>query len=137
MMRGDLSNESPHRWMVTLDALLLDGSKVPKKKITRTWEETARNTELDILRLGKIWQAANRFGLRFELIVFGQPQAYNQALEMNMDRFGVTPIAWVSGFKDRPMLRAALPFRPDVQAIVDERSMALTWGARGIRIEDL
>jgi hypothetical protein len=137
VIRGDISNESPTRWMVTLDCLLEAGYGIPKKGLFGSWENVARNTAFNPLALGRLWRAANRYGLRFEMVIFDQPHDYCEALEANLERLGVHPIVWVNGYKNRPALASALAYRPDVKAVVDENSKALTWGSRGLRIEDL
>lgn len=137
-MRGnDISNESPTRWMVTLDALLEPGQAIPKKNFRRSWEYVARNTRFETLNLGRIWRAADHHGLRFEMAVFEQPFEYCEALESNLDRLGVHPIFAVMGYRNRATLQSALAFRPDVRGVVDSRGLAMMWGHRGMAVEDL
>lgn len=131
MIKGDISNDLVQGWMVTLDALTNGSVKVPKKSWRRNWDTVARETPIDTLNLGRLWQASNKYGLRFECVVFDQPQDYVDAIEKHLDRLGAHPITYVTGYSSRKSLLKSLPFRPDISGVVDTREHALFWGRRG------
>lgn len=135
-MHGDLDNSISHRWMVTLDGLC-DGKKMPAKRLLKSWDTVARETPIQVLNLGRLWRWAERAGVRFECVIFGQPHEYCEAIEAQLDRMGAHPIAWVSGYRDPEALQSTLSFRPDVQAVLDVRERALFWGRRGMAMGDL
>jgi hypothetical protein len=132
VIKGDISNDLVQGWMVTLDALTNGSVKMPKKTWRKSWSTVARETPIDVLNLGRLWQTSNKFGLRFECVVFEQPQEYVDALEQHLDRLGAHPITYVTGYVSRKSLLKALPFRPDIAAVVDTRENALYWGGRGL-----
>jgi hypothetical protein len=136
-MGGDIDNALVQGWMVTLEALTNDSVVVPKKRMFKSWDVVARETPIDVLNLGRLWQISNKVGLRFECVVFERPQEYVDALEKHLDRLGAHPITYVTGYVSRKALLQALPFRPDIAAVVDTKPGALFWGRRGITWSDL
>jgi hypothetical protein len=136
MLGNDISNDLVQGWAVTLEALTNGSVKVPKKRLLKSWDTVARETPIDTLNLGRLWQVSNRLGLRFECVVFEQPQEYVDALETHLDRLGAHPITYVMGYVSRKAYLQALPFRPDIAAVVDTKDNAPYWGRRGMTWSD-
>lgn len=140
MERGDLSDWSPIRWIITLDSLT-DGD-LPRPKRGRfsrpvNWQKAANELELPVLVLGKLFQFTSKVTVQFECVVFGLPQEFCDALEERLDRMGVHPLRWITSYEQREELQAMLPFRPEVQAVIDVPENALSWGHLAMTLDDL
>lgn len=133
--RGDLSNDDVPRWIITLDALTSD-YLVPEKTMFRSWNKVAQETRLDRLVSGRMYQARDRHPIVYEAAVFGLPRAYATALLERLESESWL-VRYINTYEDRRELASALPFRPDVKAVIDTPAGVLLWGARGITINEI
>lgn len=140
MLKGDIDNTPSYRWLITLEALT-DGGGVPPKKRGRlmvsidSWTARADRTVIHRDALGYLWQFTNRVHVTFELVCFGANDEYCHALQQRIDEMGVHPIRYVNPYKDRHALREELPYRPEVQAVVDTPDLAFHWGLKGMSLQ--
>lgn len=135
MQRGDLSNAIVPRWYFTLD-LLTQGHPVPAKRLWRTWDDIAAETPIERDVIAAIWILWQRTHVVCELVVFGQPEAFCEALMRRFDREG-SPLRYITPYISRPLLLDALTFMPDVQSVVDLPEYAGQWGGRGMRMDEV
>ena len=126
MERGDLSNAVTPRWMVTLD--LLTGENVPTKRRFKSWAEAASRTEVDKSIFGTLWRLSNKVSVSFEVICFDRPLEFAEALEDQFSRKGLVNLLQINCYNSPESLMSMLPFRPDVQAVLDIQSRTWFWG---------
>jgi hypothetical protein len=129
---GDISNSSPSRCLITLEVITA-GHFLPKKKPWKSWVRIAQDTHLERLVNGALWQISNRMSLIFEVVCFGLPEEFCEALLERLEEEGWL-IRYVTAYESRFALSSTLPFRPDVALVIDTNAVA--WGARGITIEE-
>lgn len=136
MQHGDIDNTPSPRWLITLEALT-GGAPVPAKKWRNTWAQIASETPIERQVLGRLWQFTDHTACRFELVTFGLPTEYTDALLQRLDEMGVHPIFLATPYEDRKALQNELAYRPDVQGVVDTREGVLWWGVRGREVVNL
>lgn len=138
MKNGDLSNLGPRRWMVVHEALL-EGIPSRKKFLEGQHAYWARDTRTRLSRtvVGGLWLLADKYGLSFECAGVFLSEGDCELLQEWLDGLANHPIIRVDPYPSREELRALLPFRPDVQTVIDTDEWALYWGGRGRRVGEV
>lgn len=136
MQHGDIANTIVPRWIITLDAMT-DGAGIPRKRLWRSWENAVAHIEWNRLAGGALWRVTDRLPVIFEMAAFTVPPEVGPLLSEALDALGVHPIRYVSVHSDRDTLRASLPYRPEVKAVIDTKEQALFWGRYGMTLGEL
>ena len=133
MIKGELDNTSPPRWLITLD-VLTDDHGIPKKQWRESLNAQVERIELNTLVKGALLQVTSPSV--FELLVFRQTLDFTLAVADRLERDG-WPIAWTSAWPTISQFQQSLAYRPEVQYIIDIPERLLMWGARGITLREV
>lgn len=128
MHRGDISNSTPVRLLVNYGFIV---NRVEERKVERKWfKDKETCTEVDVLDrvvLNKLWLLTDRIGCVLELFVPNNIDV--KELENNLESI-VNPFTSISKIGSVYDVAKTLPYRPDVQGVVDHDTSAMVYGSK-------
>jgi len=139
MYRGDISNETPPRIIVTID-VAVTSELVEAKKVLRKSEMTRKVTSLNNAQLSRLWNAAFNYGLAVELAAFedeGWVQSDVDKLMSRLDNRGGNPFNYAELYGSFHDLVGELPYRPNLKAVVDLPNRVARYGSWGLDLNNL
>jgi hypothetical protein len=139
MYRGDISNETPPRIIVTID-VAVTSELVEAKKVLRKSEMTRKVTSLNNAQLSRLWNAAFNYGLAVELAAFedeGWAQSDVDKLMSRLDNRGGNPFNYAELYGSFHDLVGELPYRPNLKAVVDLPNRVARYGSWGLDLNNL
>lgn len=139
MYRGDISNETPPRIIVTIDVVVQSEvgktrNVFGKPKLTRTV------TGLNNAPLSKLWNAAFNYGLAVELAAFEDEGWTQENVDKLMDRLdnrGGNPFNYAELYVSFHDLVNELPYRANLKAVIDLSNQVARYGSWGLDLNNL
>jgi len=131
---GDISNESPRRIVVSIDAMVV---RHPVIHRTLGIPYADEEYEWDRLMLNRLWQFTNRTPLMVEMAVFGMSPEVCMYVSHSLEETGTNPVNFVNNYTDRQQLVDSLAFRPDVLGVIDLPEFQMMYGLRGMGSEHM
>jgi hypothetical protein len=135
MKNGDISNEVPPRFVVTLD--VVSTSETVTKKVLGVKRKSETTFTWDMRALAALWRFSENVGVTYELASFGFDQAYMDDAFDSLTNRGTNPFNYVVAYSDVQELVDELPFRRDVRGVVDVPERLARYGSWGIDMEYL
>lgn len=139
MRGGDISNETPPRIIVTLDAVV-DFRDDEVKRAFRKGETVRVITQLKNAELSKLWNASFTYGLAVELVAFeadGWTQEHLNTVMNRLDNRGGNPFNYTELFSSFHDLVSELPYRPNLKAVIDLPNQVARYGSWGLELLNL
>lgn len=123
---------------------MIDGVATITKQTTRKGffgkENNTFDVEFDLAKLSQLWNASNKFGLGVELVAYGEDgwsQTDLDALLDKLDRRGLNPFNYAEVYETIYEFLSFLPYRPNLQGVIDRPDRILRYGSYGINIDTL
>lgn len=121
MKNGDLSNVSPPRVLVNLEAVLK--RTVEMRKMLGIFDRPRQATEYDVQVLNTLWRYRDRVGVSLELFVCTDDQEWDRdvmvEVEDQIDKYGTNPFNYFTTYRTFGELSAILPYRNEVLGVFD------------------
>jgi hypothetical protein len=138
LIRGDISNETPPRIIVTID-VVVDSEQEESRKLFRV-ELTRKVKSLRNPELSRLWNASFNYGLAVELAAFEEDGWSQQDLDRLMTRLdnrGGNPFNYSELFPSFHDLVSELPYRPNLKAVIDTPNQVARYGSWGLDLANL
>jgi len=139
LIKGDISNETARRLVVVIDAVAEIEREVSRKGFF-TREDVKLNVSFNLGSLSHLWNVSNKYGLGVELIAFGEDGWQQSDLDSQLeklDRRGLNPFNYAEVYPTISEFISFLPYRPNLQGVVDKPERRLRYGSYGINLETL
>lgn len=135
MQRGDISNEVPKRILVTIDTFT-DKFEMTTKSF-KLFNKTTVKKNFNRGILSKIYMVASTSFYTFELVSFDMSEDDLLLSFNNLEKEGTNPFRYCTAYESVKDLVSALPYRPEVLAVVDMPSRKLQFGHWGMDFTEL
>lgn len=138
MINGDISNDSPPRIIVLVD-VIANSEIVETKKLLRSTTER-KITSLNNLALSQLWNLSFKFGMSVELAGFedeGWDQEHLDKLMDKLDRRGGSPFNYAEMYENIDFFIGDLPYRNNLQGVVDLPSRVGRYGSWGLSLDSM
>lgn len=139
MIKGDISNETPPRIIVTIDVVVQSEVETAKNVFGKP-KLRRKVTSLNNAQLSKLWNAAFKFGLAVELAAFhadGWSQEDVDKLMTRLDNRGGNPFNYAELYDSFHDLVDELPYRANLKAVIDLSGQVARYGSWGLDLERL
>ena len=145
MMNGDISNATPPRIIVVVDAvvefvtILEDDTSALRKLFTKTPAQ-AKKVKWNNTALSHLWRVADNFGLSVELAAFADDGWVEADLTKVMDKLdarGGNPFNYSQVYDDFHELVGELPYRGNLKGVIDAPGRAARYGSWGLELYSL
>lgn len=139
MIRGDISNETPPRIIVTIDVAVQSEIEETKPLFGKP-KASRKITELNNAQLSRLWNASFNYGLAIELAAFedeGWSQDSVDRLMTRLDNRGGNPFNYAELYPTFKDLVAELPYRANLKAVVDLSDRVARYGSWGLDLNNL
>ena len=127
MFKGDISNEIPRRVLVTYD--YVTKTRAVPKRVLGLVVGVKEVLDIDREALLSLLVAADRAGVRMELVVFGVDDERARDIFDDLDQRGWQPFNYVSAYPTAYDLASDLPYRPEVLGVIDIPERAAGYGS--------
>lgn len=137
MIKGDISNATPLRLIVVMDVVAqshLEEKGVLIKSSQRT------SIVPNNLALSQLWNISDKFGLSVELAAYKTEAWTQKDLDSFMERLerrGANPFNYAELYDSIDDFISDLPYRPNLQGVVDLRERVARYGSWGIELNNL
>lgn len=139
MYRGDISNETPPRIIVGIDAVVTSELE-EKKPLLGKATVTRRVVSLNNPALSKLWNISFNYGLAIELAAFeseGWTQSHIDKLVDKLERRGGNPFNYAELYSDIQDFISELPYRTNLKGVIDSPDKAGRYGSWRIDLDVL
>lgn len=140
MINGDISNETARRLVVVIDAVATISRQSTTTGIFTKKTTSSIEIVFDLAQLSRLWNISNKFGLGIELIAFGEDGFTQAELDEQLetlDRRGLNPFNYAEVYPTINEFISYLPYRPNLQGVVDRPDRMLRYGSHAINLETL
>jgi hypothetical protein len=139
MFRGDISNETPPRIIVTIDVVV--NSEIEKTKTVFGKPRLRRKiSSLNNAQLSRLWTASFNYGLAIELAAFWE-DGWNEEdvtkLMERLDNRGGNPFNYSELYDSFHDLVSELPYRSNLKAVIDLPNQVARYGSWGLDLNNL
>jgi hypothetical protein len=135
MLRGDISNELPRRFLVHIDAIAKSETVTTKK--FKLFNQTHNNINLDSVALSRLYVYTVKVGVTLELVTHYHTIAeLDEAIEL-LDKAGTNPFRYHSVYESIENIVQNLPFHPEVLGVLDIPARVLMYGHWGVTFRDM
>lgn len=139
MKNGDISNETPPRIIVSIDVVAdSDIHEVKRVLLPNTSERVIKG--LNNIALSHLWRLANQYGLSVELCAFAEDQWTQPLLDKFMERLerrGTNPFNYAELYDSVDDFISDMPYRPNLQGVIDVPGRVARYGSKGIELFNL
>lgn len=132
MRGGDISNESPPRLYVVLDAVGEDNSHEDRKLLRKTF---TLDVKWNLRELNHVWNLRDRLGLVTTLLIYGDRPG-NLYFD-NLEERGINPFNYVETYPDVETFVADTPYFFNVVGVVDRPERVGRYGSLGLELDNL
>lgn len=135
MLRGDISNELPRRFLVHIDAIAKSEQVVTKKY--KIFAQTHNNVQLDSVALSRLYIYTTRVGVTLELVShYHSIEELDEIIAM-LDSAGTNPFRYHSVYDSIAHIVQNLPYHPEVMGVLDTPTRVLMYGHWGVTFKDM
>jgi len=138
MLRGDISNETPPRLIVTIDVVVVSELTESKGLLRRSM--VRKVTGLHNAQLSRLWNASFNYGLAIELAAFEDEQWTQEDVNKLMNRLdnrGGNPFNYAELYGSFHDLVTELPYRANLKAVIDLPDRVARYGSWGLDLNNL
>jgi hypothetical protein len=138
LINGDISNATPPRLIVIIDAVA--ESEIEEKKGLFKTKAERTFPKLMARELSHLWTLSNKYGLSVELAAFEADLWTQGALDAFMerlDRRGANPFNYAELYPDVDEFIKDMPYRANLKGIVDIPGRVARYGSFGIELNNL
>lgn len=138
MMNGDISNETSPRIIVSID-VVAESEIVENKRFARSAQVERKVKGINNLALSHLWNMANKYGLSVELLAYEDDLWTQEMLDKFMARLdnrGANPFNYAQVYEDVASFVGDMPYRPNLQGVIDTRERVARYGSKGIELEN-
>jgi hypothetical protein len=139
MLRGDISNETPPRIIVGIDAVVISELE-EKKPLLGKATVTRKVVSLNNPALSKLWNISFNYGIAIELAAFeaeGWTQGHIDKLMDKLERRGGNPFNYAELYSDIQDFISELPYRTNLKGVIDSPEKAGRYGSWRVDLEFL
>jgi hypothetical protein len=139
MLRGDISNETPPRLIVGIDAVV-SSELEEKKSLFGKSTFTRKLVSLNNPALSRLWSIAFNYGLAIELAAIeadGWDQLQLDKLMDKLERRGGNPFNYAELYSTLEDFISELPYRTNLKGIIDSPDKAGRYGSWRIDLDRL
>jgi hypothetical protein len=138
LINGDISNGSPSRLIVVIDAVASSEIETSRKFLK---EVTTRGPiQLNLPALSQLWRLGNKYPLSIEVAAFGDElweQSHLDQLMGRLDRRGGNPFNYAELYPTMREFIEDIPYRNNLQGVVDLRERVARYGSYGLELFNL
>lgn len=139
MQSGDLSNAPTYRYWVTAEVCFHKDESEDAEK--RGWFSNVFRKKVlltpDMRVLSHLWRWSTRLGVRLELVFYGELAEDAVPMWDLLEKSAANPFSDWHAMESPKAVQKMLPFRPDLQGVIDLPERSAMYGGRGRRMEDL
>ena len=138
MKDGDISNVSSPQVVCITD--LVVGIVQEETKSFLTKKTTAKVGNIDLQNANKLWVMSNKYEISLELAGFESEGWTEELLDKafeKLERRVVNPFNYWQLYEDSQELVAGLPYRPNLQAVLDIHGRVAQYGSAGVQIDNI
>lgn len=139
MLGGDISNETPPRIIVGIDAVV-NSVLEEKRGILGKTTVTRKVDSLNNAILSKLWNVSFNYGVAVELAAFESESWTQEHLDKLMDKLerrGGNPFNYAELYSDIQDFISELPYRTNLKGIIDSPEKAGRYGSWRIDLDFL
>ncbi|CAB5219699.1 hypothetical protein UFOVP221_118 [uncultured Caudovirales phage] len=139
MINGDISNETPPRIIVIIDAVVQSDLDEERRLLLGS-RLTRRVTGLNNAALSFLWNKSFKFGLSVELAAFESElwtQEHIDKLMARLENRGGNPFNYSELYPSIDEFIGELPYRTNLKGVLDIPSRVARYGSWGIELENL
>jgi hypothetical protein len=145
VINGDISNETPPRLIVVVDAVIVsieveEDTTPALKKLFSKAPSPARKIKWNRMALSHLWKVADTFGLAVELAGFeedGWTQKDLDKIMYKLDARGGNPFNYCQVYDDFHELVDELPYRGNLKGVVDQPGQVARYGSWGLDLQNI
>lgn len=131
MRGGDISNETPPRLIVLIDAVV--ESEVVEERTLLVKKQVRKVKKLNNLALSQLWLISDRYGLSVELAGFADEYWTQEHLDQVMEKLerrGGNPFNYAELYDNLEEFIDELPYRSNLKGVVSNGQSARfgSWG---------
>jgi hypothetical protein len=137
MRGGDISNETPPRLIVIIDAVV--DSEVIEERSFLVKKPIRKIKKLNNLALSHLWLMSDRYGLSVELAGFSDEEWTQEHLDTVMDKLerrGGNPFNYAELYDSLEEFIGELPYRSNLKGVISAGQSA-RFGSWGIDLQNL
>jgi hypothetical protein len=137
MKGGDISNETPPRIIVMVDAVV--DSELVEERVLLAKRTTRKIKKLNNLALSQLWLVSDKYGLSVELAGFAEDYWTQEHLDTVMDKLerrGGNPFNYAELYDNLEEFRGELPYRTNLKGVVSDGKSGF-FGSWGIDLSNL
>jgi hypothetical protein len=127
---GDISNELPRRIIVVADVFLTAELTVKKKFKVIPVPQVSTNINRQVL--SHFYLFTTRKGVTLEVVSFDMSEDELSKLMDRLDNMGTNPFRYFASYSSVDHLVAELPYRPEVEGVIDVPTRQLRYGHWGM-----
>lgn len=139
MINGDISNETPPRIIVVIDAVVNSEVEEIKKRFGQS--KTQRKIiSLNNPALSQLWNASFKYGLAVELAAYEDDYWTQELVDKLMNRLdsrGGNPFNYAELYPNFHELVSELPYRSNLKAVIDQSNLVARYGSWGLDLANL
>lgn len=137
MKGGDISNETPPRIIVMVDAVV--DSELVEERVLLAKRTTRKIKKLNNLALSQLWLVSDKYGLSVELAGFAEDYWTQEHLDTVMDKLerrGGNPFNYAELYDNLEEFRGELPYRTNLKGVISDGKSGF-FGSWGIDLSNL
>jgi hypothetical protein len=137
MRGGDISNETPPRIIVMIEAVV--DSELLEERVLLVKRTSRKIKNLNNLALSQLWTVSDKYGLSVELAAFAEELWTQEHLNTVMDKLerrGGNPFNYAELYDSLDDFRGELPYRANLKGVVSDGKSGF-FGSLGIDLNNL
>lgn len=137
MRNGDISNETPPRIIVMIEAVV--DSELIEERVLLVKRTSRKIKKLNNLALSQLWTVSDKYGLSVELAAFAEELWTQEHLNTVMDKLerrGGNPFNYAELYDSLDDFRGELPYRANLKGVVSDGKSGF-FGSLGIDLNNL
>jgi hypothetical protein len=139
MRGGDISNQTSPKVIVVVDVVGVIGEEQVNVGFLKK-QTIKKVTKLDLRNISQLWDLANKYGLSVELAGFsdtGWTQEELEGVMETLERKVSNPFNYAEIYADIDELVSYLPYRSNLQGVIDLPNRVARYGSWGLELKNL